>query len=175
MAGPRLKVFATRIGFHDAVVAAANQKAALAAWDVRENLFAQGAAAPTDDPAAVQAALAHPGVVLRRTAGSNDPYVEAPEPGPPPTVASKPRAGSSKTQTKAPSPPPPDRSALDRAERAIADFERESTQALDDLARQRRELDARELELRRSTDERRKALERARDEAHRDYVRSGGR
>lgn len=68
---PRLKVYATRIGFYDVAVAAPNQRAALEAWDVRENLFAQGAAAPTDEPSAVKAAMAKPGVVVRRPIGGD--------------------------------------------------------------------------------------------------------
>jgi len=53
---PRLKVYTTRIGIHDWAVAVPNQKAALKAWDVRENLFASGAAKPVDDPAVIEAA-----------------------------------------------------------------------------------------------------------------------
>jgi hypothetical protein len=75
----KLKVYAARIGFHDTVVAAPNQAAALAAWDVRENLFAQKAAAVAHDPKATKAALARPGVVLRRAAGSNEAFSEAPK------------------------------------------------------------------------------------------------
>ncbi|HTK35816.1 MAG TPA: hypothetical protein VL358_11105 [Caulobacteraceae bacterium] len=74
----RLKVYATRIGFHDTVVAAPNQAAALAAWDVHEDLFAQKAAAVADDPKATKAALAKPGVVLLRPAGSDEAFSEAP-------------------------------------------------------------------------------------------------
>ena len=52
----RLKVFVTRIGLHEWAVAASSQKAALKAWDVRENLFASGAAKETHDVAAIEAA-----------------------------------------------------------------------------------------------------------------------
>ncbi|HEY5072122.1 MAG TPA: hypothetical protein VII63_08830 [Caulobacteraceae bacterium] len=40
----RLKVFTTRMGFFETVVAAPSQKAALAAWGTAQNLFADGAA-----------------------------------------------------------------------------------------------------------------------------------
>lgn len=51
------KVFRTRIGFHDWVVAATSQKAALAAWNVSRDLFRAGEAEETNDPAAVKAAM----------------------------------------------------------------------------------------------------------------------
>lgn len=171
----KLKVFATRIGFHDTVVAVPSQKAALAAWDVRDNLFAQGAAGLTDDPAAIEAALAKPGVVLRRAAGSHDPFSETPgAPAVPkidrPKTKAPPPGGSKKE-----APPPPDRSALTAAEKALASFEAEAEAEMQALDEARRELDARELDLRRSHDARRRDLERDRERAARIYERAGGR
>lgn len=58
---PRIKVFRTRIGFYDWVVATSSQANALEAWDVSRNLFATGEAEVTDDPKAVKAALANIG------------------------------------------------------------------------------------------------------------------
>ena len=63
----RLKVFSAQLGFYEAVVAAPSQKAALAAWGIHQNLFADGTAHLTQDAAARQAALAQPGVVLQRS------------------------------------------------------------------------------------------------------------
>ena len=57
----RLKVFGTHIGLKDWVVAAPNRKEALAAWDVKADLFASGAAWEVHDPEAVSAALRSPG------------------------------------------------------------------------------------------------------------------
>lgn len=54
---PRIKVFRTRIGFHDWVVATSSKAAALEAWDVSRNLFASGEAEVTNDPKAIEAAL----------------------------------------------------------------------------------------------------------------------
>lgn len=51
------KVFRTHIGFQDWVVAAASRKAALAAWNVKRDLFASGEAEETTDPKAVKAAM----------------------------------------------------------------------------------------------------------------------
>src|SRR5205085_10312942 len=56
----KLKVFQAQIGFYDTVVAAPSQAAALRAWGIRQNLFADGLARTTDEPQAVEAALATP-------------------------------------------------------------------------------------------------------------------
>jgi len=68
------KVYQAHLGFYDTVVAAPSQASALAAWGSRQNLFREGLARVSDDPDAIRAALAQPGVVLRRPAGSNVPY-----------------------------------------------------------------------------------------------------
>jgi len=67
---PRLKVFITSDGLTDYVVAASSRLKALAAWGVRQDVFKEGQAHETDDPALVRAALAHPGEVLRKSAGT---------------------------------------------------------------------------------------------------------
>lgn len=51
-------------------------KAALNAWGAGSNLFHQGVAKETDDPDAVAATMAKPGVVLKRPAGSNSLFAE---------------------------------------------------------------------------------------------------
>lgn len=66
----RLKVFVTSDGLTDFVVAASSKAKALAAWDVRQDLFKTGRARQTDDPALVKAATAKSGEVLRRPAGT---------------------------------------------------------------------------------------------------------
>ena len=53
----RLKVFQTHLGFFDTVVAAPSQAAALRAWGLHQNIFADGLARIADDPQAVAAAL----------------------------------------------------------------------------------------------------------------------
>lgn len=67
---PRLKVFVTSDGLTDYVVAVSSKAKALAAWGVRQDLFKEGAAHEADDPALVKAALAQPGEVLRKPAGT---------------------------------------------------------------------------------------------------------
>lgn len=76
--GRPLKVFRVHLGFFDTIVAAPSQKAAIAAWGGAGNEFAKGFASVTNDPKAVKAALAHPGVVLRRPFGSNEPFAAKP-------------------------------------------------------------------------------------------------
>src|SRR4051812_6414524 len=113
----RLKVYATRIGFHDVVVAASSQKAALAAWDVHENLFASGAATTTEEEEAVSAALQQPGVVLSRPAGQTSGAftAEAQTPAQAPVVHRPAKKGPKSSEPPPPPRPPPDRTALTAA------------------------------------------------------------
>ena len=67
---PRLKVFVTSDGLTDYVVAVSSRAKALAAWGVRQDVFKEGQAHETDDPALAKAALAQPGEVLRRPSGT---------------------------------------------------------------------------------------------------------
>jgi len=71
-----LKTYVTSIGFFDLAVAAPSMKAALEAWGGAHNLFTQGFAKETHDPAIVKATMAKPGVVLKRAVGSNDAFQE---------------------------------------------------------------------------------------------------
>ena len=82
------KVFQAHLGFFDTIVAAPSQTSALAAWGSSTDLFAMGLARVTDDPKAIAAAMAKPGIVLRRAHGSDDPYSEHPDL---PRLASKPK------------------------------------------------------------------------------------
>ena len=52
----------TQIGFHNWLVAAPSQKAALAAWDVSENLFAIGSAHVVTDKECIDLAMKTPGI-----------------------------------------------------------------------------------------------------------------
>ena len=116
-AGRKLKVFQAQFGFYDTVVAAPSQAAALRAWGIHQNLFADGLASITEDAQAIEAALAHPETPLRRAVGSTDPF--ALEPVNLPSVPDLPRKAAFKPEPKArpaPPKPPADRSALDAAE-----------------------------------------------------------
>jgi hypothetical protein len=67
---PRLKVFVTSDGLTDYVVATTSKPKALAAWGSHQDLFKTGLAHETDDPELAKSAIARPGEVLRRPAGT---------------------------------------------------------------------------------------------------------
>ena len=60
----------------DLAIAAPSMKAALAAWGSNSNLFHQGVAKEAEDPRVIAAAMARPGVVLKRAVGSTGRFVE---------------------------------------------------------------------------------------------------
>jgi hypothetical protein len=70
----KLKTYVTSIGFYDLAVAAPSMKAAMEAWGVKHNVFHQGMASQTNDPGIVAAAMAKPGMVLRRPVGTEEPF-----------------------------------------------------------------------------------------------------
>ena len=72
----KLKTYQTSLGFFDLAIAAPSMKAALEAWGSTANLFHQGFAWETDDPAVVAATMAKPGVVLKRAVGSHGAFSE---------------------------------------------------------------------------------------------------
>jgi hypothetical protein len=181
----RLKVFQAHLGFFDTVVAAPSRAAALKAWGSRQDLFRDGQAREASDPNAITAALAKPGLVLRRPVGSNVAFSENPGlPSVPravkkalekkPTPASKGKAAAAHTVRPAPEPPPrlppPDRSALDSAEKAIADLKREEERVLAALGKRKAALDEEELRTRNAFHARRKRAEEDLAKARKDYV-----
>lgn len=72
------KVYEAHLGFYDTVVAAFSQKSALAAWGSTADLFHMGIARVTTDTDKVKAAMAKPGIVLRRPAGTSIAFSENP-------------------------------------------------------------------------------------------------
>ena len=66
----KLRTYVTSVGFFELAVAAPSMKAAMEAWGAESNLFQQGFAKETTDPAIVRLTMAKPGVVLRRSVGS---------------------------------------------------------------------------------------------------------
>ncbi len=163
----RLKVFSATIGFFDTVVATPSRRAALEAWGARQDLFGEGLAAATDDPAAKAAALAHPGTVLRRAAGSKSAF-ERPPKGTRPKSAGKPSARSARP------PPAPDRRPLDRARAALDDIEARYRRDHDALERDLAALGERLKALERSHVSARRAAVRRRDQALRAFEGAGG-
>ncbi|MBI1211286.1 MAG: hypothetical protein GC190_07480 [Alphaproteobacteria bacterium] len=175
----RLKVYTTRIGIHDWAVAVPSQKAALKAWDVRENLFASGAAKVVDDPAVVEAATKTPGVpvALRVSAAKAQSSEKRSN-----VVSLAERRTARGAETKGPATPEPkalrivdrrlqskhgnhkspprDRSRVDAAERDLRELEIEIKVRRKELARRKQQLD-REIEaFEIDADARRRRLER---------------
>jgi hypothetical protein len=141
---PRLKVFQAQFGFYDTVVAAPSQAAALRAWGIHQNLFAGGQARITEDPQAVEAALAHPETPLKRAVGSTEPFAleatslpkvpDIPKPKP----AGKPAA---KAAPVSPPRPPADRTALDAAEARLQKLDEDRKREEAQLRRRQEDLD----------------------------------
>ena len=136
-----LKVFQAQFGFHDTVVAAPSQAAALRAWGIHQNLFSDGQATIATDPGAIKAALAHPETPLRRAVGSDDPFVLEPTGLPTlPDAPKKPRAPA--RPRPEPAKPPADRSRLDVAETALRKLDDDRKREEATFRRRRDALDA---------------------------------
>lgn len=75
----KLKTFITNIGFFELALAAPSMKAALEGWGMGHNAFRNGFAKQTDDPKIIAAAMAKPGVVLRRAVGTKGEFKEQAE------------------------------------------------------------------------------------------------
>lgn len=162
--GRKLKVFQTRIGFHDTVVAAASRAAALRAWGVRRDLFTQGLAEEIQDPDIVAAAVEHPDIPLKRPAGSSQPF--SIDPARPKVSEIDPEGAKAKPASKEKPPkPPPSRAKLDAAETALAKIERDHERRAQVLDAERKAIEAEE----RALSERRAALQRSRAEEDREY------
>lgn len=172
----RPKVYAARQGFFDTLVAAANQAEALKAWGTHQNLFQDGSASVVTEGDGVAEAQARPGVVLRRVAGSSGPFRpadEAPASLPKPPKAPKPPL-SKPSAAEAKPKPPPDRSALDKAEAAVAERQRRYDADLKALEARRRALDAEAFTLRAEFERDRKTLESERRRAETAFRKAGG-
>jgi hypothetical protein len=113
---PKLKVYRTPIGFHDAYVAAPSQKAALKAWGTTKNLFTRGAAELVTDPKLTKEPLASPGEVVKRPRGSAAEHRKAAG------LADRPAGDIESTPERKPAKrnPPPDRKPLETAEQALS-------------------------------------------------------
>jgi colicin import membrane protein len=131
----KLKVFRAHFGFYDEIVAAPSQKAALAAWNAHPGEFAHGFAAVTTDPKLVAAALAQPGVVLKRQFGSKGAFQADPKLTGVKGASSKKRAALERARRKR------EEDAARKAERAAAAAAKRERQA------KLRDLDRREAEL----------------------------
>jgi hypothetical protein len=152
--GRKLKVYRTPIGFHDAYVAAASQKAALRVWGSDADLFARGMAEAVTDEVLTRAPLAQPGIVIRLPRGTNAEHLAAlpadrlpqkrssPRPdkdddGPAPRRRGKSAAAKAPPAVKSkPKPKPrPSRAELDEAEQALDRAQAEHDKTMTDIGR----------------------------------------
>lgn len=179
----KLKVFQAQFGFFDTILAAPSQAAALRAWGTHRNLFATEHAKLATDEAAIAAALEHPGTLLRRAVGSNDPY--ALEPAslpkipdlPQPTPGSKkpaPKKAVPKPNTEPVRKPPANRSRLDAAEATLRELDDRRKREEADLRRQQEELDAKRTAARQHYVEARKRATAALVAEREAYRKAGG-
>lgn len=180
---PKLKVFRTSIGFHDAYVAAPSQKAALASWGANKDLFSSGAAERVDDPELMREPLANPGKVIRKLRGTLAEHMaalpkDAPVPrrkGTPAQPSSKKTADKTKLTPKQPKPKPkprPDRSSLTRAEEKIADMEAHHRTQRAALEKRQSELDRERHKLKENQARELQELEREVESARKRYDRA---
>lgn len=174
-AGRKLKVFRTPIGFHDAYVAAASQKAALEAWGADSNLFAQGIAEQVDDEKLMEEPLSRPGEVIRRLRGSADEHVAElaksggkNRPSPRPTPASG-RGGTDKAKPKAPKP---SRDELEAAEAALEKAEKKHRKKLREIEDRMAAIERERRALQRKHESERDSLAETRDRARSAYQRA---
>jgi hypothetical protein len=111
---PKLKVYRTPIGFHDAYVAAPSQKAALQAWGSDSDLFAQKIAEQVTDPDLMKEALAHPGEIIRKLRGTAAEQVAA--------LGSEAAKKAAKRPAKPKPKSKPSRAALAQAEHEVQEL-----------------------------------------------------
>lgn len=138
---PRLKIFEWSDGFHRFTVAASSRSRALAAWGMRQDIFASGLAREAPDSEDAQAARAAPGQVVERGLAVDAGQVEARG------EKKKVRAGPTAAQTR----------RVETLSGRLQDLERSHAEALGVLAQ-----DIRALEHRRDEAQRRFGDARAR-------------
>ena len=169
----QLKVFSTPAGFVNAVVAAPSQKAALEAWGVRENVFANGSATVVTDPELIARALETPGQIVRVPIGSDEAILKGAK-RPPQLKAEPAPTARAKHRAEAPPPPPPDRSALTKAEKVLAAAEQKRTSELGRLDEELHALEEKRRGRAAKLDEEVASAGSARDAAARRYRAAGG-
>jgi hypothetical protein len=168
-----LKVYQAQFGFYDTVVAAPSQAAALRAWGVRQNLFAEGQATITNDAQAVEAGLAHPETPLRRAVGSHEPFLLEPTSFPKVPDAPKKVRPDAKSRPE-PTKPRPDRSQLDAAENAFRELDEGRKREEANFRRRQEDLEAETADAQSAYVANRKSATAALAVARRAYREAGG-
>lgn len=125
----RLKTYWADIdGLHDWIVAAANQRAALEVFGVHQDLFSQRRAGVEDDPDRQEAAMARPGVPLRRRKGTRGAFR--------PVDTGADWSDALTAVSKGKPPKPPSREKVEKAQRTLAMAESEADEELERLERE---------------------------------------
>jgi hypothetical protein len=169
MAAPRrqrLKVYRAELGFFETVVAAPSQAAALRAWGVHQDLFAEGRAAVTADAAATKAALADPGAPLRRPVGADVAFSHDST-----DVPSVPKAARGRRRRRAAKP---DRTALDKAEARLAQLRAARADEVRGLEAQQAALDDERKAAQAAFERAERDAKAALESARRAYRKAGG-
>ena len=177
---PKLKVFRTPAGFHDAYVAAPSQKAALKAWGSDADLFARGIAERVTDPELMEEPLSKPGVIVKVSRGSAGDHFKVAEAERPShrgrtkgRQASTGERAETKTTAAAPKPkrksPRPSRAQLEAADHAVDQANTDLREGLADIDAKKRALDEERRALRAESAKLVAKLEAARDRARKDY------
>lgn len=133
---PRLKLFRTPIGFHDAYVAAPSQKAALQAWGADADLFARGIAESIDDPKLLAEAAQKPGTVIKRARGTAAEHLASANK----SMKAPPRKAEGRVipaKPRAKPRPRPSRKALDLAEQKLHEHVRSVEARIGELEKER--------------------------------------
>ena len=165
---PRLKLFRTPIGFHDAYVAAPSQKAALKAWGADADLFARGIAERVEDPALLTQAAEKPGTVIKRARGTAEEHLASAEK----QAKTAPRKvqGRAKVETPPSKPRPrPSRKALDLAEQKQAAHQRSVKARVEELEEERARIGAQIAQVRKEEREQAGKFQTAVDKARAKY------
>ena len=180
MAGRKLKVYQARLGFYDTVVATSSRAAALRAWGVHQDLFADGHARSIDDAQAVEAALSHPDTPLWRAVGTEDAFAikatslpKMPD-APKSRVVVAPAKPAKPAKQAVPPKPPADRSTLDAAEAAVRALDEERKKEEAALRVRQDELDAARAAAQQAYTERRQRVTSAVVAARQAYRAAGG-
>ncbi len=137
-----LKVYCTPIGFHDALVAAPSQKAALEAWGADTNLFSQGSAHVVTDPELQKVPLEHPGQVVKVLRGTQAEQLAALADQKPPKRKS-PRKAQLVPKKPKKAVRKPSRAALTRAETTLDKLEKRQSEQMRKLEKQQDALEKR--------------------------------
>jgi nucleotide-binding universal stress UspA family protein len=149
----RFKVYMTRIGVRDWLVAAESQKAALKAWDVHRNLFSTGEARVTNDAAHVALAMKTPGLPVPAPGR----VVVPEEKGRGSNVVRLATARPAKPEQEKVSAKQRDTSKLDAAEQDLRAFERDAVRERAEIEKRKRAVET-ELEAFDAVAERKRIL-----------------